>query len=897
MPPPHCFAWYCLPLALALGVARAQPPEVRDEADRVVLRNARLTLCLGKAERGAITSLTDRATGLEFVAAQTAPWLAAVAVSPRGEQGGDRSYLSTAQATTTGFEVEQTPERGTVHVRCTNLAGQRVDLECTATVTRDDPFVRWRLAVQVPEALVLEELLGPGIVLRAPLEPGGEDAVVLGHTKGGVYRRPDAWAPGTAIAAAQPGSMAAQFACCYGPTAGLYTAAYDARGYPKRAAVRRTSEGLQLDWGESCFASGRYATDYDLVMTTFTGAEGSIPPDWRDAADLYRAWAEQQPWCARPLAAREDLPDWLRHGAAMVRFTREWLAQPVLIERWQRDYWQRYFLDQEDGGAGRQTRGPGAPLPGVPLIVAYWGWEKVATWVTPDYFPVFPSDEAFGNVVAMNRAVGGHVFLWPSGYHYTLTYGQQPDGSFAWDDRERFDREIRPHAVRNRNGELYRAPAFWLKGGETACLCPGDPWTIDWLSDLAEQLVRRGAELVQVDQVVGGRFPACYDSTHGHPPGPGPWMTDVFRRQLEVMRERCRAVNPQAVVCFEEPNEHFLQEVGLQDYRDWEVLSAQPQAEPASVFGYLYHEYLPAFQSNPRPHDRFMEAYCLVTGQLPHLTPSAAVGPGPLLLNGSFEEWTGDVPTGWDRVDGWQGAVWRGRCFRDEQERHGGRYSLRLQNEAADDVVQVSQNVTVGPQFAIGRTYRLSAWIKTAGLVRPNGINLATLTTALQATGSARLPMGQDARDWSLEEATFTVPEGSECLRIMLHVEGPGRVWVDDLVLEEVRADGTTTEVMRPETPPDHELMHQWVELFSGEGRPYLLLGRMLHPPALQTRTALHGDRTYPAILHNAYRAPDGSEAAILVNATDEPQTGLLDWRGRRRQLDLQPWQVQLVRE
>ena len=881
-----------------LGVAWAQPPEVREEPDRIVISNERLTLCLGKAERGAITSLTDRATGQEFVAAQAAPWLVSVAVSSPAAGGtgrGDLTYLSTGQAATTRFEVTRTGNGASVRVVCSDLAGQGVSVESTAAVARDDPFVRWRLAAEVPEGLVLEELIGPCVVVRSPLGPGGGDAVVLGHTKGGVYRQPEAWAPGTTIAAAQPGSMAAQFACIYGPTAGLYTAAYDGRGYPKRVAARRTAEGLQLDWGESCFASGRHATDYDLVMTTFGGA-GDAPADWRDAADLYKAWAERQPWCARTFAQRNDLPEWLRQGAPMVRFTREWLAQPALIERWLQEYWQRYFRVQEAGGAGRQTRGPGA-APGLPLIVAYWGWEKVGSWVTPDYFPVFPSDEAFRSLVETNRAAGGHVFLWPSGYHYTLTYDQQADGSFAWDDRARFDRNVRPHAVLNRNGELYRFPAFWLKGGESTCLCPGDPWTVDWFDDIAEQLARRGAELVQVDQVVGGHFPPCYDPTHPHPPGPGRWMTDVFRRQLRSMRERCRAVEPQAVVCFEEPNEHFLQEVGFQDYRDWEVVGAQPRAEPASVFGYLYHEYVPVFQSNPRPNDLVMEAYCLVNGQTPHFVPSPTVGPGPLLLNGTFEEWTGDVPTGWDQVGGWQGAVWRGRCFRDEQERHGGRTSLRLENEATDDVVQVSQNVAVGKPFAIGRTYRLSAWLRTEALERPNNITLATLTTALEATGSWQIPFPTAGQDWTRGEATFTVPERSEFLRIMLHVEGPARVWVDDVLLEEVRPDGTAAEVQRPEVPPDHELMRQWVRLFSGEGRPYLLLGRMLHPPALQTATAVHGDLTLPAILHNAYRAADGSEAVILVNATDEKQRGRLDWRGRERTVRLEAWEARLVRE
>ena len=46
----------------------------------------------------------------------------------------------------------------------------------------------------------------------------------------------------------------------------------------------------------------------------------------------------------------------------------------------------------------------GAQLPSrstsaAPLITAYWGWEKIGNWVTPDYFPVYPSDEQFTQLV------------------------------------------------------------------------------------------------------------------------------------------------------------------------------------------------------------------------------------------------------------------------------------------------------------------------------------------------------------------------------------------------------------------------------------------------------------------------------------------------------------------
>ncbi|MDH7571860.1 MAG: DUF6259 domain-containing protein, partial [Armatimonadota bacterium] len=354
---------------------------------------------------------------------------------------------------------------------------------CTATLRPDEPFVRWRIRVDVPAGLVLEETAFPLVVLRTPLEGDGSgDAMVLGLTKGGVLRRPVAMKAGSRLAGRQPGSLAAQFATCYQPRAGFYTAAYDGKGFPKETWFGRTADGVESGWRLFSFVSGRFEPGFDLVQGTFVPATGAA--DWRDAADLYKTWAVTQPWCARPYAQRRDLPAWMKAGPAMVRFNRTWLAEPEQIEAWRAAYWEPHFGD-------------------VPLVTAYWGWEKVESWVTPDYFPVYPSDEAFTRLVAVLRRQGCHAFPWPSGYHWTLTFNRQADGGFSWDDRARFDAVARAHAVHQRDGSLYVRQPSWLRGGSTACLCPGDPWTINWWNrDVCLPLARRGAELIQVDQVV-----------------------------------------------------------------------------------------------------------------------------------------------------------------------------------------------------------------------------------------------------------------------------------------------------------------------------------------------------------------------------------------------------------
>lgn len=846
------------------------------DATRLELRNERFTLALGYAERGALVSL--RAGDQELLASPKSPDLFTLSVSKKAAIPGDKFTIYSSEAKSFKWNLQRDGQTQIATLSYEGFAAGALRVTCTATAKPGDAFVRWRASVQVPDDLVLEGVRFPLVNLRPALgDPNGDDAAVLGATKGGVIRQPSKQKTGTQVSIAQPGTMAAQFGCYYQPQIGFFTAAFDGQGHPKSLILTRTSEGVEFAWHRSCFARGTATQEYDIVMTVFSKTPAA-PADWRDAADLYKQWAITQPWCATPYAQRADVPAWMKTGPAMVRFGRDWLAEPARIERWLTNYWQKQF-------------------PSAPLITAYWGWEKIASWVTPDYFPVFPSDDQFTALVARTRPLGAHAFPWPSGYHWSLTYNKRPDGTFAWDDRQRFDRVARAHAVQNRDGKLYVRTPSWLAGGDTACLCGGDPWTIRWWNeDICVPLAQRGCELIQVDQVVGGRFPECFNPAHPHPAGAGPWQTAVFRQQLQTMLATMRKIQPDAMVCFEEPNEQFNHLVSIQDYRDCESPN-----EWASVFNYLYHEFLPTFQSNPKDGDLVMTAYCLANGQIPHLKPSSRDLEDAVLSNGAFEVRPGtqSLTPGWEQVHGYQGQNWSGRASMDAQEKHGGNTSLRLENTAGTDIVQVSQNLSVGEEgFAPGHKYRLSAWLKTGQMAKSNGINFGLFAAGMKSTGKGgRLPFPAAGSGWQRVSADFTVPTNATTLRIMIHLSGPATAWVDDMALEEILATGTATVARYSKLSPLTKLMQRWVELYHGEGQPWLQMGALLHPPQLECVGASYNfkakraksatERHVPSVFHNAFRAPNGQEAVVLANATTEPQHVTLTWKGKTLSLDL----------
>jgi hypothetical protein len=834
--------------------------------------------------RGGLISFRTSA-GVELAAAPAqAPRLFALTVSRQAQVPGEETALSNADARSFDAALREEADGGICAIL--TYGGFEKGIErvvCTVRARPGESALRWGIAVAVADGWVLEKVQYPCLTLAAPLGTSvADDAAVVGSAKGGVYRKPGELKGGTWIGHGQPGNLAAQFGCYYDDRAGFYTAAEDAKGYPKDLVILRTGAGVEFSWIRPCFAAGTDTQAYDIVTAGFGGTDGA-PADWRDAADLYKAWALRQPWCAVPFAQRADLPAWLKDGPAMVRFGRDWLADPERIERWLTAYWKKQF-------------------PAAPLITAYWGWEKRGSWVTPDYFPVYPSDEAFTNLVAKTRELGCHAFPWPSGYHWTLTYNKRPDGSFEWDDRARFDAVARPHAVHKRDGSLYVRVPSWLNGGDTACLCGGAPWTIDWWNEeICVPLARRGCELVQIDQVVGANWPACYADGHGHAKGRGPWMTEAFTRQLTTMREAMRRIEPDAVVCFEEPNEWFNHIVGLQDYRDCEA-----PREWASVFNYLYHEFLPPFQSNPRGNDRVMAAHCAADGQMPHLVPGGRDLGGEALVNGGFEPRAagGNPLRGWEQVRGYQGRAWTGQAFGDPAEKRGGTASLRLLNAGTGDVVQVSQNVPVDETgLAAGGRYRLSAWLKTGRMARPNSVNFAVFAPGLKGTGQGgQLKFPAAGSGWARVSGEFAVPEGAEMLRVMIHVDGEAEAWVDDVALEAVAADGSARPVRHDGLSADARFMRNWVALYHGEGRPWLMHGRLLHPPRLACASVPYaapggrGPPVAPAVFHNAFRAPDGREAVVLANATRERQEATLFWRGGARKVVLEADGISLIR-
>ena len=756
-----------------------------------------------------------------------------------------------------------------------------------AVVTiRTDPVdgaKRYTLRAKLADGWFLERTRFPEYDL--PLVRGGDaedDCVIVGSTKGGYWTNLEAKQPGWHYYACQPGRSSAQFAAAWDGESGVYFGLEDASGEIKFWGFDRTAAGLRFVHENRTWQSGGYAQTYPVVIRPVrrTGE----PLVWQDFADIYRAWDRKQSWSRTTYRDRADVPAWMKDAPVFTRFSRQWLERPDDIRRFVA-WWKRELGE-------------------MPVVAALWGWEKYGTWWGPDYFPCHPSDEVFTANMKFLGDNAFHPFAWPSGYNWCKYIGDKGDGTYEIDLRDSWLKPNEDHLVVNADGKFYHRDAFWLRFGALTAVCGGDPWTHDWWNGLTKDLARRGVDIVQVDQVVGGRFLPCWNPKHGHPVGDGAWMWPKFRLQIETMRAAIKSVRPDGFVGVEEPCELFNDIVGIQDYRDLE----SDGDRFASVYSYLYHGYVPAFQSNPFRDEFYSLAHMAADGQMPFYRPDFAEldATRPALVNGDFENLVDSVrgATGWDRLipsrmlkgvdpakplwnfTGYNNMGWLGYAVTlDYTVKHGGAVSLKFDPPTKGGFdkgapMQVSQTVE-GLEPGV---YTVSAWVKADDPAAPRG-ELKYGTCAGGELGRIAFPA---KADWTLVSAEVRV---KDALRLIIWAPPGARFHVDDVKLEragaEVRVSGDSAYTA---------FMKKWIWLYRGEGRAFLADGFQVKPPRLKCETVRIAMREEPAVCHAAYVSEKGEKALVLANATAKPQKVVCRWQGRRLELTIAPRDIRLVR-
>ena len=299
-------------------------------------------------------------------------------------------------------------------------AGEAVEKAVATFLAKPgDPTIRCRITVTPKKGWALVETQFPRFAMNECLgTTPTDDAIVMGTGHGGLVRYPmnpnrEYWR--SRHIGHSPGNLVAQFGCFYDDGGGLYTMAEDADGNEKELLMDRWWRKDRPDgtyWGgDFLFRWSRFeyseTTDsqpYDILLRSFANPDGE-ETTWYDAADLYKAWAKKQFWCKKTFLEKTGfLPQWTREAPVVMEFNRNWFDRPDFLKKWLDEYWTKKFPD-------------------APLLSILIGWEHHGDWITTEYFPVYPSEEKFAEMMGWVKAAGGHFWPWPGGHHWNVQVG------------------------------------------------------------------------------------------------------------------------------------------------------------------------------------------------------------------------------------------------------------------------------------------------------------------------------------------------------------------------------------------------------------------------------------------------------------------------------------------
>jgi hypothetical protein len=390
-------------------------------------------------------------------------------------------------------------------------------------------------------------------VLTGPVVP----SMSLGGWSGTLHNTPEIWRYSN-----YPGQWTTtQLMAYYNNVGGLYIACDDATGLPKMINPLMENDGVTLGLGHfpGTHGPGKSKLPYDVVIGTFKG-------DWCAAAEIYRNWAEKQPFCATKLVQRKDRPGWISDSVVAIAF-------PM---RGQADFDSPATVNPEYSPATNALPylEKLATMLNCSLLPIVFNWEHAGPWVQPDSYPPLGGETSMQEFMTKAKKKGWHPYIYGDGLSWVtaqtntnydgMSYFRSQDGEAA--------------VARKWDGSLLEDQWGWRKN---YVVCVGTERGRRMIMDMTKKMSEFGPDVIQqFDEGAGPR--ACYASDHGHPPVPGPWMTEAFKKLLLEDVAVAKSKDPDIAMAVEgAPPECYLQ-----DFQTWDA-----RTSTCPLFSFLYHEY------------------------------------------------------------------------------------------------------------------------------------------------------------------------------------------------------------------------------------------------------------------------------------------------------------------
>ena len=534
------------------------------------------------AESGRLVSLKDKPSGREWLALVTDTSLYSIKFADPA------TTISSGNAKETRVQLDG----GTVTITCKHTQPPGLLVTCRFWLERDSGQLLGRIGIRTDKPCRIAEVRFPLVTLGLPFSGSGEDDRILWpECDGTVLLNPSENRANRHFR--YPGTASLQLVAAFDSTAGVLLTARDGEGHRKMFCTARRKEAVELNITHVLpqTSVNEWELPYDVALAGLKPSKGLDGITWEAAADTYRKWAVEQPWCRKTMAERVsegDIPKWLTEPTLLLTFSlRGRLADgiagnrlPVLVEQVER--WSKVV--------------------GAPVTCLIISWEKLDTWTTPDYFPPYGGESEFLAATRKLHAGGHRTMVFLSGLYWTLeknmAHSDRPPVQI--NQRAEFDRRGRASAVSDADGEavLRGKPESGI--GQAATICPSTELAREILVGTSRRCRELGIDLVQVDQIVGGGMATCYHPKHKHPPGGGTWCTEALYKLFAEIRKEGKASDPDFAFAIEEPGELYLPILDTYHARDlhqgrWPRSGAGVLGVP--LFTQVYHDYVAGYGS------------------------------------------------------------------------------------------------------------------------------------------------------------------------------------------------------------------------------------------------------------------------------------------------------------
>jgi len=478
----------------------------REEHDRLVLANAFFSIAFSSLANGTIVSIQNRQSHSEFVHSDEAVaegylWRIAVAAK-------DGSAALVTNRACEGFAHTVTSERdGSLRLRLTwtglRIGAEPVQMEVVADwlLPAHGVTALASFAVRLPRHLMVRSMEFPCLGSLAASDPRVEESLVLPLSGGLLIPEPRGMlvpGEGPRWEVRYPGEACLQlvsYSCGGNATLGL--ACHDSTGAEKRLVAggmpRSNRLALAAVVEPAGSSDGEWGPGFPMAVSVVTG-------DWLEAAREYRAWAIEQPWCARGRGGLRNLPALTEGPGLWVSF---W-GGPRAVLTVMRDL-QR--------------------LVATPLKLDWRCWHGcVRDGAYPDYFPPREGEQVFTQATRQLAEAG---MLMQLGFNGLLASPR----SERWRSQQAGRYAIEPEAAaKAAEGE---DPAW----GGLAAMCPLTDYWQQTLASTAREAMALGANGVYVEGVVGSRQVICGRTEHGHGPARREQWTQGMRAALGAVRQ------------------------------------------------------------------------------------------------------------------------------------------------------------------------------------------------------------------------------------------------------------------------------------------------------------------------------------------------------------------------